>query len=94
MSLTTDANSNPIKVTGTTSTSESISTKLTFIKFVYWFQPTTKGHLLSLKDTNGNIITQGYCEGANESQWLPVFGAFKGITCDDMDSGSLYIYIR
>jgi len=94
MSLTTDANSNPIKVTGTTATSESISTRNTFIKFVYWYQPTTKGHLLSLKDTVGNIITKGYCEAANESQYLPVYGSFKGISCDDLDSGSLYIYIR
>lgn len=94
MSLTVDSTCNPIKVTGTTDTSTSITTKQTYIKFIQWYQPTAQGHLLSVKDVEGNIITPAYCETANESQWIPIFGVFKGITIDNMDSGSVYIYIR
>lgn len=94
MSLTVDSTCNPIKVTGTTAASTTITTKLVYIRFVYWYQPTTGGHLLSIKDTDGNVIMPAYCETANESQFLPVYGAFKGITCDDMDSGSVYIYVK
>ena len=92
MSLTVIDTATPIKVTGTTSADTEIRPDMTYVKFVYWYKPTTVGHLLTLKDSAGNELVQGYCENANESQWFPVFLTCNGIHCDDMDSGSLYIY--
>jgi len=94
MALTTvENNINPIKCTGTTATDEEIFGNPVFIKFVYWYNPTTSGHLLSLVDDKGKDIVVARCETANESQWLPIYTKFNAIHCDDMDSGTLYIYI-
>jgi len=94
MALTTvENNINPIKCTGTTAADEEIFGNPVYIKFIYWYAPTTKGDLLSLKDSEGNDIIVACCETDGESQWLPVFTRFKNIHCDDMDSGTLYIYI-
>ena len=95
MALTTVSNeANPIKCTGTASADEEIKSGLTFINFVYWYNPTTAGHLLSLIDQNGNDIVVARCETDGESQLLPVGVKADGLHCDDMDSGTLYIYIR
>ena len=94
MALTTVENTiNPIKCTGTASADEEILGRPAYIKFIYWYNPSTEGHLLALKDPSGEDIVVARCEADNESQWLPVFTRFNGIHCDDMDSGTLYIYI-
>ena len=94
MALTTVENTiNPIKCTGTSSASEEIYADPVFIRFVYWYVPATAGHLLSLIDDKGNDIVVARCETDKESQWLPVYTRFDNIYCDDMDSGTLYIYI-
>jgi hypothetical protein len=89
---------NPIIVTGTTNTNDKVINKglggAVFVKFVYWYNPTTINHLISLKDVNGRVILPLKCEVANESQWAPVWSYFNSIYCDDMDSGTLYIYTR
>ena len=89
---------NPIIVTGTTTTNDTIIHKgiggAVFVKFVYWYNPTTIGHLISLKDDNGRVILPLRCEVADESQWAPIWSSFQNIYCDDMDSGTLYIYTR
>ena len=94
MSLTTNKNGNPIVVTGTASTDETIATGQIYVRWVYWYQPSTAGHLLNLIDAQGAVVLVAYCEKANQSQWLPVYKTCDGIHCDNMDSGSLYIYIR
>ena len=63
------------------------------MRYVYWYNPTTAGHLLSLIDSKGDDIVVARCESDGESQWLPVYTKFNDIYCDDMDSGTLYIYI-
>jgi len=93
MAITAVAN-NPIVVTGTTNTNDLVFANPVFIKFVYWYNPTTEGHLLSLKDENGRVIVPGRCESNNKSQWFPIFTHHTNIYCDDLDSGAVYIYIR
>jgi hypothetical protein len=89
---------NPIIVTGTTNTNDVIYSPKTgssvFIKFVYWYNPANIGDLISLKDENGRVIVPGRCEVASESQWLPIWSKYSSINCDDMDSGTLYIYTQ
>ena len=87
-----------IKVTGTTDESGEITDKITFIKSVYWYKPTGAAHLAVLVDSDGGpIITMvGDSNGntnPNSQQW-DVNAAFYGIFCDDLDSGTLYIYTR
>jgi len=86
----------PIIVTGTTNTNDLVidPKSQVFIKFIYWYNPTSIGDLISLKDNNGRVIVPLKCEVANESQWAPVWSYFPNIYCDDMDSGTLYIYTK
>lgn len=92
MALTVDATRNPIKVTGTTAADQEIYGNPIYIKFIHWLKPTTVGHLLTLKDGSGNDIGSFYCDTVDESQIHPIFSKFDSIRCDDMDSGTLYIY--
>ena len=92
MALTVDKTVNPIKVTGTTNVSQEITTGLIFIKQIYWYGPTTAGHLCSLKNKVGNDILIMACETGAGSQVFPLDTIFDGVYCDDMDSGTIYIY--
>lgn len=92
MSITADEKCNPITVTGTCSSAEKVTDKMTYVKFIRWYKPTTVGHLLSVLNKNGNAITDAYCDVANVSQDIPIFTILEGIYIDDMDSGSLFIY--
>lgn len=92
MALTTDKEQNIIKVTGDTNTSTEVFADLVFIKHVYWYNPTTAGHLLAIKDKNGKDIILMRCESNNQSQVWPIITKVNGIYIDDMDSGTLYIY--
>ena len=96
MALSVTKDVTPIKCTGTTAVRQAIITRPVFIKFVYWFNPTAEGHLFSLKsvtDEKVTEITNGRCETANESQWLPVYTKYDNVYCDDLDSGELLIYL-
>jgi hypothetical protein len=64
-----------------------------YIKFIYWYKPTTVGHLASIKDKNGNVIIPLYCDVADQCQVWPLWTVFDGIHVDDLDSGTLYIYV-
>jgi len=92
MPLTTDKTVNPIKVTGTTSSDTEVFGEPIFVKFLYWYKPTTAGHLLALKTKTGSDIAPLRCEVDDESQIIPIFTEFKNIHIDDMDSGALYIF--
>ena len=95
MAITAVNTTNPIKVTGTTSTTDEVWAKgpPVFVKHIYWYNPSTAGHLLSLTDSNGNVIIKCIAEAANDSQQWAIYGSYNGIICNDMDSGELYIYI-
>jgi len=87
-----------IKVTGTTDESGLINAGVTYIRGVYWYSPTDAAHLLNLVDGDGGpIITMiGDSDGdtnPNSQQWI-IDHVFDGIYCDDMDSGTLFIYLR
>lgn len=94
MALTVDATLNRIKVTGTTETSQEVFGNQIFVKHVYWYNPTTEGHLISIKDKDGKVIISLRCESANQSQVWPVISVCDQIHIDDMDSGTLLIYTR
>ena len=94
MAISSDITHNPWVITGDTNTSVKISDEQVKVKWVYWFNPTTSGHLLSLTDKNGDQIIEAICEGANESvPPLPIFQTYTGVYCNDMDSGTLYIFV-
>ena len=96
MALSVTKDVTPIKCSGTTAVRQAIITRPVFIKFVYWYKPTTIGHLFSLKsitDEKVTEITYGYCEAANGSLWFPVYTKYDNVYCDDLDSGDLLIYL-
>ena len=87
---------NPIVVTGTTDATDDIKTTTVLISQLYWLQATTGGHLLSLQDGNGRQLFAFYCTTANTSQTFlfdPPLIATDGLYCDDMDSGTLYVFV-
>jgi hypothetical protein len=94
--ITVDKNGSPIKVTGTTDTDSEIlsDTDKAYIKSVYWFKPTTAGDLLTLTDGEGKNIIEMRAEANNGSQQWDIELQFYGIRTPDMDSGTLYIYVR
>jgi len=94
MSLTSDTNGTPIKVTGTTNSDTEIvpETKLIYVKYVYWYNPTTTGHLCHITDGQGRSIIKMRAETDGDTQMWPIGSSFYGLRCDDMDSGTLYIY--
>ena len=96
MAITVDSTGNPIRVTGTTAVAGVIlaAGKQAKIKTVYWQGPTTVGDLLTLTDGNGKEIISMNCDTANKSQMWPILVNYDGISCTDMDSGTLYIYLR
>jgi hypothetical protein len=85
---------NPITVTGTTATDQEIRGDFVSLKFVYWYNPTTAGHLCNLVDSNGDIIIPMRAVTDNDTQMWPIFRRCEGIHCDDMDSGTLLLYLR
>lgn len=94
MALTVDATLNRIKVTGTTATSEEVFGDQIFVKHIYWYNPTTEGHLVSILDKNDKQIILLRCESDNQSQIWPIISVCDQIHIDDMDSGTLFIYTR
>ena len=95
MPLTVDSDFSPIKVTGTTTTDQEVispKNSLIKIKFVYWYNITTEGDLCVLTDEFGHEIIKMRCETDGESQMWPIYTVYASIHCNDMDSGTLYIY--
>ena len=97
MSLTITTGS-CFKVTGTTAASTKITDEIVYVKSVYWYKPTNAAHLLNLIDKEGGpIITMdgnGLGTGNPTSHQRIVESVFNGIYCDDLDSGTVFIYIR
>ena len=95
MSLTVVENSGgAIKVTGTTTSKVKITDTLIDIFSVYWYNPTTAGHLCNLIGKNDEPIITMRCEADNISQQWRIDMPISGVYCDDMDSGTLFIMRR
>ena len=92
--LTTITYGNPIRITGTTDVSAEVydENSLVKIKHLYWFNPTTAGHLCTLKDRDGNYIAELRAEADNGSERLDINAVFNSVYLSDLDSGTLYIY--
>lgn len=85
-----------IKVTGTTDSDTEIVAggNPVGLKFIYWYNPTSSGDLCNLVDSNGVEIFPMRAAFVGDSQQWGVFKYVDGIHCDDMDSGTLYLYLR
>jgi len=92
MAISVDEGLTTLKVTGTTDASAKVTDKWINIKSVYWFNPTTAGHLLTIVDKNSGPIMELRAESDNASQFYELGCAYSGIYITDMDSGTLYIY--
>ena len=92
MPLTVDDNGTPIIVTGTTTADTEIRDALTYIKYVYWYNPSTTGHLCNLIDGQGRGIITMRAQVDGDTQMWPIGLTVRGIHCDKMESGTLYIY--
>lgn len=92
MAITVDLAAMPIIVTGTTDTATVVVDRAMYVRNVYWYKPSTLGHLMSLTDPNGRVVAKGCCALADEGVTIPVFNVFDGLYCDDLDSGEIYIY--
>lgn len=90
----TIAGGNPLRVTGTTNVNQLIIEPYTiiYIRAVYWFNATTTGDLCTLKDKYGQFIIEMRAESDGGSQQWDICTPYHNIYCDDMDSGTLYIY--
>lgn len=67
----------------------------TSIIIVYWFNPSSVGDTFTLTNNEGNVILQGRCEVANQSQWfdfslMPI--SVDGVGCAQLSSGTLWVY--
>lgn len=97
MALTV-AQDHPIYVTGTTiTTNAAITTKTIKITGLYWYVPTTIGHTCVLRDGNLKEIFAFNCVVANQPLYFPFpepLTATNGLYCYNMDSGTLYVYVR
>ena len=94
MALTITASTNPIKVTGTTNTSTKILDGPVFLKSIYWEQPTTTGHKMALQDKAGGDVIEMYCLTQNKDMEKDLDIHVHGLYCDDLDSGTLFIYLN
>ena len=99
MALTIEKLGFPIKVTGTTAADETVINNTDFmaacrnyISHIYWYKPTTTGHLLSMTTSTGKEICKAVCESANQSVVIPILYTFYDIVIDDLDSGEVQIF--
>jgi hypothetical protein len=98
MAITVDKTTNVIKITGSvTTTASTVSLNRECIKKIVWYGATTNGHDLILTDTAGNIIYKAQmattCLTENIQADFPFGLHVVGISCYNLDSGEVYIYI-
>lgn len=95
MPITVDDKGSPIIITGTTSSAEEVlpRSEKAYIKYLYWFNPTTAGDLLTLTEGEGREIITMRAESNNGSQQWDINTQYYGLQITDMDSGKLYIFI-
>lgn len=96
MALTIDKTGNPIRVTGTTDTDAEIyapSNALAFVREVSVWGFTSQGHKAVFKDEHGKYIAELIASAANANETQRVYSAYQSIHCDDLDSGTVLIYL-
>ncbi len=88
--MTIRTNNLPIAVTATTA---AVVGGLS-VAAVYWYQPINIADTVTLQDSDGNLIWQGYCEVANQSEVFrfPQPITVPGYKVPTLGSGTLYIY--
>lgn len=81
----------PIQVTATTA---AVQNGWVNLAKVYWYQPTTTAQTVVLQDQNGNLVWEGYCEVANQSQVFefPRPISVSGWQVPTLAGGTLIIY--
>ncbi|NIP53941.1 MAG: hypothetical protein GWN00_12525 [Aliifodinibius sp.] len=95
MALTVAKTANPYKVTGTTATDTEITANPVWVQGFTWADVTTAGDKLSLTDKAGNTVYLNTASGAgNEEKEYPFGLPCAGLRCDDMDSGTLLVYLK
>ena len=85
---------NPIPVASAISALTIVTPKLLLVRAVYWYNPATAGDLANFVDNYGNVIIPLRCEVDNQSLFYELNIMCDGINCDDLDSGTVYIYTR
>ena len=93
----TSIGNSPIVVTGTSTASSAITTAFYRMRInrLTWLTPADQEQKLALQDGNGKELYEFYCDNDKETlseSFDPPLLAINGIYCDDMDSGTLYIY--
>lgn len=87
----------PIYISGDTiDTLTCITRTPCVITEIYWYGATSIGHLMAVKDADGNMLFPMYCGIANHGQHtgqirIPAPG---GIYMDNLDSGAVLIVIE
>ena len=86
----------PVLVSGDTiSSSTRITDDRVVIVGVYWFNPTTSAHLAAFQDKDGNELLELKAVVATQGIYLQnIRIPANGIYMDDLDSGSVYIYLE
>lgn len=89
--------SNSFKGQTNASTSLGVFNTL-LITEVYWFQPSAVGQQFIITNpNNGNVLLQGACEVASQSQFFNFAGKpklWQDFAVPQLDSGVLYIGLR
>ena len=97
MATTTVRTTSVIKITGTTAAAEEVTPNDVIIKKIVWYAATTNAHKLSLTDKNGVTIylAQMATTALTENIEADFPGGLnaQGISVDDLDSGTVLIYI-
>jgi len=63
------------------------------IASIYWKSPTNIADTFSILDNSGNIIQDGVCEVALQSQYFNKNNWFQGVTAVNVSTGTLEINI-
>ena len=92
MAITKNDHDGLITINGTTSTAQSVFTDRRDIRWIYWYRPTTVGHMAHFLTGTDKDFVRFYCDNADCSQNLPCGGhPVQGLKIDDLDSGTIKI---
>lgn len=100
MAITVQSNhGGVIYITGTTNASEEVTASSVAVLGIIWDAPDTDGHKLSIVDAEGNQLFKASVDTTNLGQALPFpfphphLRSADGLFIDDLDSGTVLIYL-
>ncbi len=73
---------------------EPIKTGDFYVESILWLTPATIGDDLDLEDANGKVIFQVKCVVANQSMVIYPRTVVRGLSADQLDSGSVVVFYR